>query len=131
MHLRRQYKILALEADPRDERLIQNVIAKSGLSVEIKFAKTKKEFIDGLINFFPDLVISDYALPDLSGFEALFLAQDQFPEIPFIFVTGDIGQEFAKDAISNGANALVLKSELKRLPGLIKENMRFEKWPNE
>lgn len=73
----------------------------------------------------PDVILSDYSLPEFTGFEVLGIAQTLCPDVPLIFVTGTIGEEIAAETVLNGASGLVLKSNLKKLPEVV--NRAFEK----
>jgi diguanylate cyclase (GGDEF)-like protein/PAS domain S-box-containing protein len=71
-----------------------------------------------------DLVLSDYGLPGFSGMEALRLVKTLRPELPFILVTGTIGEEAAVAALKAGVNDYVLKASLARLPSAIERQLR-------
>ncbi len=66
-----------------------------------------------------DIVVSDYALPGYDGFEALETVRAQAPELPFVFVSGVLGEEIAIESLRRGATDYVLKQRLERLPGVI------------
>jgi len=71
-----------------------------------------------------DIILADYTLPSFSGIKALALAKEFNPGIPFIFISGTIGEERAIDAFVNGDDDYVNKSNLKKLIPAIKRAMR-------
>ncbi len=77
--------------------------------------ETRGDFISALEQEDLDLIISDYTMPDFNGVEALALARERRPEVPFLFVSGTIGEDSAIEALKNGATDYVLKHRLMRL----------------
>ena len=69
--------------------------------------------------FRPDIILSDYHLPGFSGQEALKIAQERYPDIPFIFWSGVLGDDAAVELIKQGATDYVLKDRPARLPSVI------------
>ena len=65
--------------------------------------ETEREFIAQLGEFLPDLILSDFSLPQFNGMDVLLLAKEHSPLIPFIVVTGSINEETAVDCIKAGA----------------------------
>ena len=59
-----------------------------------------------------EIILADYSLPDFDGLTALRIAKDRYPDMPFIFVSGVVGEEFATDALRQGATDYVLKRNL-------------------
>ncbi len=81
--------------------------------------ETEEAFLNGLNEFSPDLILSDYKLPSFDGTSALKIARKKCPDIPFIFVSGTMGEELAVETLKNGATDYVLKDKLLRLvPGV-------------
>ncbi|MES9979896.1 MAG: response regulator, partial [Candidatus Thiodiazotropha sp. 6PLUC5] len=109
-------KILMLEDNPFDAELIERILHKSGLIFEIKRIETEVLFLQSLITFQPDLILSDYNLPHYNGFKALLAVQALEQDIPFIFVTGAIGEEASVKMLKQGAVDYILKDRLARLP---------------
>ena len=70
-------------------------------------------------DFAPDVILSDFSMPGFSGQEALEIARDWRPDVPFIFVSGTIGEELAIHALQRGAIDYVLKDNLRRLPSAV------------
>ena len=72
-----------------------------------------------LTAFRPDVILSDFSLPGFSGENALKIAQEQCPHIPFIFLSGVLGDDAAVELIRQGATDYVLKDRPARLPSVI------------
>ena len=73
----------------------------------------------GVVDFQPDLILADYHLPTLDGWRALALCRERLPTVPFIFVTGAMGEELAVESIKQGATDYILKDRLARLPAAV------------
>src|ERR1700736_6480001 len=71
-----------------------------------------------------DIVISDHSMPNFSGVEALKLVRAMDAEVPFIFVSGTIGEDAATDAMRVGAQDYVMKTNLKRLVPAVQRELR-------
>jgi PAS domain S-box-containing protein len=108
-------QILNLEDDPVDAELVQATLAQAGLTCRITRAQTRDEFETSLIDGATDIILADFRLPTYDGMSALRLANERCPEIPFIFVSGTMGEEAAIKALTQGAIDYVLKSNLSRL----------------
>jgi signal transduction histidine kinase len=108
-------RILILEDVAADTQLMEDELNNSGITFISKRVATKKDYLDELNNFSPDLILSDYNLPQYSGTAALAEAKSRCPDIPFILVTGALGEERAIDILTHGANDYVMKSGLQRL----------------
>ncbi|MBL3658336.1 response regulator [Fulvivirga sediminis] len=112
-------RVLVLEDSPEDAELMLDELEKTGLIIEAIVTMTRADFKHNLINFSPDIILADYSLPEITGIEALSISSEEYPDIPFIFVTGTIGEEIAAETILNGASGLVLKSNLHKLPDVL------------
>jgi len=108
-------RILDLEDDPLDTELIQANLAEGGIACEIIRVETRTDFEAALENGVFDLVLSDYSLPSFDGLSALKLAKEIRPEVPFVLVSGAIGEERAIEVLKSGATDYVLKQRLERL----------------
>ena len=106
---------LHLEDDELDAELVQRMLKAGNLNCVITYAKTHREFEAALKKDKFDLIMSDYSLPAYDGRTALELARQQYPETPFIFLSGTIGEERAVDSLKLGATDYVLKDRLARL----------------
>ncbi|HYD79711.1 MAG TPA: EAL domain-containing protein [Paucimonas sp.] len=108
-------RILMVEDEPTDMELALRHLRREGVAVEMRRVETPEDFIAGLEDFKPNLILSDYSLPRFDGFSALSIASRQVPDIPFIFLSGKIGEENAIEALKRGAIDYVLKTNLNRL----------------
>jgi signal transduction histidine kinase len=113
--VKRDLHILMLEDDAADAELTRFTLRKGGLHFSISRVDSKDEFLSQLEQNPPALILSDYSLPGFDGNEALNLARQKYPETPFIFVTGTMGEEVAIETLKSGATDYVLKTRLSRL----------------
>ncbi len=115
----RSARILILEDEAWDAALAQRLLTSAGLSLTSVVVDTRVAFVEQLAAFRPDIILSDYHLPGFSGDEALKIAQEHYPDIPFIFWSGVLGDEAAVELIKQGATDYVLKDRPARLPTVI------------
>ena len=108
-------RILLLEDDLQDAKLIQDLLETDHFVCEITCVQTRAEFLAALKSGGIDLILADYQLPSFDGLSALELARSERPDLPFIFVSGMIGEETAVDALRIGATDYILKPRLARL----------------
>lgn len=113
-------KVLCLEDTVRDAELIREMIIDSGYDLKMDVTATKKEFDSFLRTRKYDIILSDYKLPGFDAFGALELSKQICPDIPFICVSGSIGEETAIELLKLGAVDYVLKDRPDRLPFAIK-----------
>jgi len=118
--MKEQLNILHLEDSMMDAEIIQNKIQSEGIDSNIVVVKDRQSFYDQIINNKYNLILCDYSIPSYSGIEALVLAKNTLPEIPFIFCSGTIGEERAVEALKLGATDYILKDRLSRLCPAIK-----------
>ena len=111
----KKLRILILEDVPADAELTEYELRKAGVEFISKRVDTREAFQKALIDFSPDLILSDYSLPSFDGLAAFTIAQEERPDVPFILVTGVMGEEFAIEALRKGVTDYVLKSNLTRL----------------
>ena len=124
-------RILDLEDDPLDTELLQANLMAGGISCEMVRVQTRADFEAALVNGDFDLVLSDYSLPSFDGLSALELAKEIRPEVPFILVSGAIGEERAIEALKSGATDYVLKQRLERLVPAVRRAVREAEERNE
>lgn len=108
-------RILILEDSPADAELIQFELEDAGIAFTARVVLIEADFVRGLKEFCPDLILSDYNLPHYNGALALAEAKKQCPDVPFILVTGAIGEDRAIEILIQGAKDYVMKSRLSRL----------------
>jgi PAS domain S-box-containing protein len=111
----RPLRILSLEDDPFDTELIQALLEADDIVCEITRVDTKPAFLAFLQQGGIDLILADYTLPSFDGLSALKLTKASSPDVPFIFVSGTLGEEVAIEALKIGATDYVLKTRLSRL----------------
>ncbi len=107
--------ILILEDSAADAELMEDELKQSGLDFVSKRVATKADFTKQLEEYLPDLILADYSLPGFSGKSALNIVSNHYPDIPFIFVSGALGEELAVELLKKGATDYVLKNNLLRL----------------
>ena len=117
-------QILHLEDNDGDSQLIQLWLKKENINCDYLFADTEEDFRNILNNQKIDIILSDYHLPGYSGSEAMLLAKTHYPHIPFVFVSGTMGEEVAIESLLNGATDYVLKNRLVRLAPAIRRALR-------
>lgn len=110
-----ELKVLILEDVQYDAELIEHEMRREGIKFTSRRVETEKDFINELVYFKPDVILADHSLPSFDGLSALEIAQTKSPKIPFIFVSGKIGNEFAIDMLKKGAKDYVFKNNLSKL----------------
>ena len=112
-------RILLLEDSPVDAELNERGLRKAGINFTSLRVESLQAFVSALDDFKPDLILADYHLPGFDGLQALAIACEKYPETPFIFVTGAMGEERAVDSIKHGATDYIIKDRLARLPSAV------------
>ena len=113
--LDRDLRVLMLEDTPDDAELAERELRKAGIYLVAKRVETRSSFIRAIEEFQPDIILSDYKLPDFNGTDALEIVRCNYPEIPVIMVTGALADIDAVELIHAGAKDYVLKDRLARL----------------
>src|SRR5579864_8044656 len=122
--MKSQLRILYLEDDPTDAELLQETLESGGISCQVTRVETETDFIGSLEQGDCDLILADYTLPSFDGLSALKIAQQSSPHVPFIFVSGTLGEEVAIEALKIGATDYVFKTRLSRIVPAVKRAMR-------
>jgi len=117
-------RILHLEDDPKDAELIQSTLEAEGILCDITCVDTETEFRGSLVRNSFDLVLADYTLPGFDGISALKAAKEISPDVPFIFVSGTLGEEVGVEALKLGATDFVAKTRLSRMAPAIRRALR-------
>jgi len=120
----KEIRILMLEDSLEDTQLVKFALREGGLDFSLKRVESKGQYLRALENEPPDLILLDYALPSFDGLSALHLAQEKYPDIPFIFVTGTLGEEVVIEMLKSGATDYVLKTRLSRLVPAVRRALR-------
>jgi len=110
-----ELRILHLEDNENDAVLIEAALQRANFACEIDRVETREAFVAALDRGGYDLILSDFSLPSFNGLAALELARQKQPDIPFLFVSGTIGEDTAIDALKSGATDYILKQRLARL----------------
>jgi len=110
-----QLHILHLEDDPTDAALVQSTLKAGGITCATTRVQNRADFVAALERDGIDLILSDFSLPAFDGFSSLKIARARCPDIPFILVSGTLGEELAIDSLKRGATDYVLKERLSRL----------------
>jgi PAS domain S-box-containing protein/diguanylate cyclase (GGDEF)-like protein len=117
-------RILVAEDSETDAELVQRELKRGGLDFQTRRVQTEPDFRRELDEFRPDLVISDFSMPQFSGPKALAIARESRADIPFIFISGTIGENVAVDMMKAGAHDYVMKNNLARLVPALKRELR-------
>ena len=117
-------RILLLEDDSSDAELIQGRLEAEDIVCEITRVETRHEFLNALEGDQIDLILADYKLPSFDGISAFKLALVARPELPFIFVSGTLGEEMAVEELKIGATDYIPKTGLSRLAPAVRRALR-------
>jgi two-component sensor histidine kinase len=112
-------RVLLLEDSPLDADLIEAALRRDLAAIAIDHVADREAFHAALAAGGADIVLSDYSLPQFDGFAALDLVQEMRPDLPFVFVSGVLGEEVAIESLRRGATDYVLKQRLARLPAVV------------
>ena len=113
--IEKELRVLLLEDDSNDAELIMIELQRGRVAHVAQCVSSKEGFLAALAEFKPDLILSDYKLSGFTGTDALVLARQQHPDLPFILVTGALGEELAVETIKRGATDYILKHRLAEL----------------
>ncbi len=117
-------RALHLEDNPTDSELIESILVGEGIPCRIQRVATRMSFVKALEHERVDLILSDVSLPAFNGMDALAIVRETCPQIPFIFVTGTVGEETAIETLKSGARDYVLKQRLSRLVPSVRRALR-------
>src|SRR5579859_7121892 len=113
-----------VEDEVHDATLVEHTLKDGGFDFAFRRVDNETEFLQELDQFRPSVILSDHGLPTFDGFSALSLAQKKAPDVPFIFVTGSLGEEMTIKALKSGATDFILKHRLVTLPPAIHRALR-------
>ncbi len=117
-------RILMLEDVASDAELIAHGLRRAGIVASVCRVETRDRLVQELARFEPDVVLSDFSLPQFDGLAALATVREMCPDTPFIFVSGTIGEETAIESLKRGATDYVLKANLERLAPAVRRAVR-------
>src|ERR1700734_2135327 len=122
--MRQPLRILSIEDDPKDTGLITDLLETQGIVCDVTRVDTQAAVLACLEQRGIDLILADYSLPSFDGISALKFAMNACPDVPFIFVSGTLGEEVAIEALKIGATDYVLKTRLSRLVPAVLRSLR-------
>ena len=125
--INRELRVLMLEDTPTDAELAEYQLRKAGIAFTSLRVETRDAFLHALEEFHPDIILSDYKLPDFNGMAALELVQRDHPEVPVVMVTGALSDIEAVELIHAGAKDYVLKDRLARLAPAVQRALASER----
>jgi CheY-like chemotaxis protein len=119
-------RILILEDRTSDADLIEFGLQEAGIAFTSQRVEKEKDYVRALQEFLPDLILSDYDLPQYTGTLALDAAKRLCPDVPFILVTGAITEEdgLCSEIVAQGARGCVLKNHLERLAPAVRKVLK-------
>ncbi len=113
-------KVLFVEDSEEDVELALRSLQRDGVETSWRRVQSEDSMREALGDLKPDAILSDFSMPGFDGLRALRVAREMTPDIPFIFVSGTIGEERAIEAIRAGATDYVLKNNMRRLGTAVK-----------
>ncbi|HEV7803032.1 MAG TPA: EAL domain-containing protein [Burkholderiales bacterium] len=120
-----ELRVLLVEDEPLDAELCEHELRGAGFAFLSQRVYTRAAYTEALTSFAPDVILSDFSMPtDLDGFAALAIAREHASDIPFVFVSGTIGEERAVEAMKAGATDYVLKDRLNRLGPVVRRALQ-------
>ncbi|HEX2099640.1 MAG TPA: PAS domain S-box protein, partial [Candidatus Synoicihabitans sp.] len=122
--MKKPLNALIVEDSADDAKLLIRVLTRGGYEVQAKRVETAEELSAALENARWDVVLSDYSLPNFSGEAALRMIRESGRDLPFIFVSGMMGEEIAVAAMKAGAHDYVMKNNPARLVPAIERELR-------
>jgi len=117
-------KILCLEDVEDDAIIIRELLSAEGLIFQFVHVSGESEFTDRLKSEKFDIILSDYNLPGFSGIAALLLSKKICPGVPFICISGTIGEDLAVELMHIGASDYIIKDKLSKLPVSIQRALK-------
>lgn len=109
-------RILLIEDSLEDAELVSDQLLEAGLQASFERVDNEDDLRRVLLEWAPDIVLSDLSMPGFSGYQALQILRELHPRVPFIFVSGTMGEETAVEALHKGANDYIIKHQPARLP---------------
>lgn len=125
-----RFQILMIEDDPLDAELLARALNRAGFEFDWERVDTETGFLDKL-EAAPDLIFSDCNMPQFSGLRALELLKERGLEIPFIVLSGSIGEKTAEAILKQGAAGCLLKGQPARLEQTVRQALDRKKSPDQ
>jgi two-component system, cell cycle sensor histidine kinase and response regulator CckA len=117
-------RVLFLEDSPDDLEMLSRELIRHGFECESKSVESRAEFLGALKAAQWDVILSDHSMRGFTSIDALHLLHDQGFDIPFIIISGTVGEDSAVDAMRAGAHDYVLKQNLRRLGPAVERELR-------
>jgi len=117
-------QILLLEDNALDAELTLLNLEEGGIPCAWRRVETRADFVAALAEGGWDVILADFSLPSFDGIAALEITRERCPEIPFLFVSGALGEELAIETLKSGATDYVLKQRLERLVPSVRRALR-------
>jgi diguanylate cyclase len=127
VEMTQEFRVLLVEDVETDAALALRELKRAGLVVDARRVEREEDFRRELREFNPHVVLSDFSMPEFDGMSALAIVRETHPEIPFVFLSGTIGEEYAIRALKQGASDYVLKNNLVRLPPAVERAIQDSK----
>lgn len=122
--MKKLIRILHLEDNPADAELIRMAIEDCLQNIEIDLVDSKKDYVENIEKGDYDLIISDYQVPGFDGTESIEIAREKDKYVPFIYITGALGEELAVELLRAGATDYMLKGNLEKIEFIIRRAIR-------
>src|ERR1700722_11087454 len=117
-------RILHLEDSPNDVELVQSALENEDIPCTVTWVQTRDDFVKALTRGGIDVILSDFDLPEFDGLSAAEIVRTRWSMIPFILVSGSLGEQLAIDSFKCGATDCVPKRDLSRLAPAVRRAMR-------
>jgi len=121
-------RVLMVEDSSADALLVLNELRRRGYALEHRIVATEAEFLAALETASWDVILSDFSMPQFDGLSAFELLKKKSLDIPFLFVSGHIGEDRAADAMLRGASGYILKDKLAGLVPAIERSLWERAW---
>jgi signal transduction histidine kinase len=123
MTMKKTLNLLLVEDNPMDAELVLAELRRAGFEPQWKRVDTEPDFL-AEIKKTPSIILSDYSMPEFSGLRALELLRDSGLQIPFILISGTVGEDTAVEAMKGGATDYLLKDRLTRLASAVQRALQ-------
>ncbi len=122
--MKTQLRVLIVEDSEFDSRILVSLLRAGGYEVVSRRVETSDDLAEALTTQMWDLVLADYNLPRFSAPEALKLLQERGVDLPFVIISGGIGEDIAVAAMKAGAHDYLMKGNLARLLPAVERELR-------
>ncbi|HEV2692666.1 MAG TPA: response regulator [Verrucomicrobiae bacterium] len=123
-------KVLILEDRVKDAEMVVRELQRAGFDPQWTRVQTEADFLTELDKS-PDIILSDYCMPQFNGLEAARLLRERGLNIPFILISGTVGEDVAVEAMKHGANDYLLKDRIARLGPAVEQALEQKRLRDE